>query len=161
MSKIINIGLDNLVAGDVLMGVVPKRIESNKGDPNELVYIYWLNDSRAKGIIFPNDNVIYLGQSYDVIVNNIITKQNHYRKGFLILSQIYHDLSEGDTLPIKISEKSRGGNSIFKIKNYFGFVIDKEWKTNIGDKLVVRIEKIKEAKNGSSILETKVCSFLK
>ena len=78
--------------------------------------------------------------------------------GFLILSEIYHELGLGDFLSVRISGKSQRINQpMFKLYGFLGFVHSK--KIDIGQKVRVRVTGMKETEK-TNILETKFCCFI-
>ena len=138
---------------DVLKNVMPTKIECTNGQE---VFAYWPQIfSNTKGIIFPNDDIVCLREPCDVIITNLRLKGED---GFLILSEIYHEIGIGDILPVKISERSRYKNQpMFKLHGFLGFV--RSGKIDIGQKARVQVTAMKENKK-ANILETKLYSSI-
>ena len=138
--------------GDILKNVVPTSTETTRGKE---VFIFRPQIFKeTKGIIFPNDDIISLRNPYDVIVNNLSVKRE---KGFLILSEIYHEFSIGDIFPVKISGRSTKHNPMFQLFGFFGFVNSGELE--VGQKVYVRVRKMKEGLR-DNILETELYSYI-
>ncbi len=135
--------------GDILKNVVPIKIEETN---RQEVFVYRTKIFRdSKGIIFPNDDIVRLNQKYNVIITNLRPK---LETGFLMLSAIYHELSVGNILQVKISERSRRRNQpMFRLYGFFGFV--NYGRAEIGEEINVEIMNIKEREN-FSFLETRL-----
>lgn len=138
--------------GDILKNVIPISIERTHGKEVFVFRPYIFKNT--KGIIFPNDDVIFLHERYDAIINNLSVKRGN---GFLILSEIYHEFSVGDIFPVKISQISKRQQPMFKLFGFLGFVTS--GNLEVGQQAYVRIKDMKEGK--LNILETKLDSIIK
>ena len=116
---------------------------------NNKVFVYWLEfDSRVKGLIFPNSDIIDPTDRYDVIVTNVREK----KQGILLLSEIYHELDIGDKLLVKLSGISGRGDGIFRLHGYFGFLKIKNDEVKAGDSVLANVENIKPSKGKDDIV---------
>ena len=102
-----------------------------------------------RGILFPHDEIIELGFSYDAIITQIIQEKNYNK----IFASLYHEFKLDDTLHVRISRVSDRGSPRFEIYNYVGYV-NRE-PLNIGDEVYVQIKRMKPTSNNKcTILET-------
>lgn len=124
---------------------------------NQEVYIYEPSLPNSKGIIFPNDNLVFLEHSYDVIINRVSKKHN----GYILLSEIYYSREDliQKRIPIKISGISKSNKPMFRLHDYRGFV--EYGKAEIGDKLVVKVLKILPGNIIENFLQTEIISHIK
>jgi len=135
--------------GSIIRNVtVVKKVHHKTGD----VYIYY-PFPKTKGILFPNDDIIFLHRNYDVIINSM-----RERRGLVLSSGVYHQLSVGKVLPVVISHTSKREQPMFLIHGYTGFVIGAQGLTQ--KRVCVRVIGIKKRKYQPSILETKIESFI-
>jgi predicted RNA-binding protein with TRAM domain len=150
--------LDDIKPGIILWGIIPQSTEQFRG---KQVHIYPLASKEKKGILFPNDDVIFLGRRYNAYVNSIEKDPGIIR----IFSETYHierEFEQGEELAIKISQLTKYGQGCFRIKGekayHLGFVFNHQAK--IGDKLLVRIDQVKPGRGNEKNLEVDVVSVL-
>lgn len=135
--------------GDILKNAVPTLKEvSRMGD--EVFVFYPPIFHKTKGIIYPNDDVVFLNEPCDVIITNLYKKGG----GFLLMSEVYHEFSVGDILPVRISRFSdKYREPMFKLFGFFGFV--KNENLDLEQRVYVKVNDIKRGTNGKShILKT-------
>lgn len=146
--------VEELKRGDIIEGV--KVIEKEQSH-NKEVYIYTPEIfPNSKGIIFPNDDIVNIGETYDVIINKVFRKY----WGSLIMSQVYHDQKDlvKNGIKVKISKLSNKREPMFEIYGYRGFVI--KGKADIGDKVQVKVLAIMAGNIIENFLKTEVISYI-
>lgn len=137
--------------GLLLEGVQPTREEEHKSGR---VFIYRHEMiPNSKGIIYPGSEILSLNEEYNVLIDNVTSKE-HTRQtdfgtitsqGYLLHSHVFHDFQKGDELNIQVKGYSRKGDPMIKIPQGLGFIKDSK-DIKPGDKLRVRIHKIVPSK---------------
>jgi hypothetical protein len=139
---------------DIIQGV---KVIGKEDSKSQEVYVFRLKlFPDVKGLIFPNDDVISLGDCHDIIVNKISDKTT----GRIILSEIYHEYQEiiNKTFLVKISDISSRGNPMFKLYGYRGFIVEGDAK--IGEKVAVKTIRICGKNNLEKMLYIKVIGHI-
>jgi len=110
------------------------------------------------GIVFPNDNIISIGEIYDVIVNQVVEKNS----GGLLLSEVYYDHDSkkllGKIIKIKVSDFGHKGDPMFLLHGYRGFV--KKGAPKLGDKIIARITSYQHCNKIEDILNVEMLGLL-
>lgn len=144
--------------GMILEGVIPFKQEPSKKNQRVFVYYHPMLPN-SKGLIYPEDELLFLDQPYDVTIHNM-HKKDFFKEisdqiriktyGYLLHSHVYHNFQEGDEFNIALSKISNQGDPMIKIPNYLGFIkpTKSRVKFNLGDNLRVKIESIKDPKKG-------------
>ncbi|OGJ19021.1 hypothetical protein A3K73_06595 [Candidatus Pacearchaeota archaeon RBG_13_36_9] len=130
----------------VIRNVLIKKINLNritygpkKGTEAE-VGEFSIPEARIKGRIFPMDELIQEGETYDLIVQSI--KRNQ------LDTHVYHDFYKTEQIPVQISGYGREtGEPSFKLFNWItGFIKNKsptiQKEIEIGDAVLIAVEEL-------------------
>lgn len=150
--------IEDLRARDVIDEVRPYGTEQQN---DQLVYIFRpVKD--VKGIIFPNDDIISLGEQYSVIINQIMPRRGYH----LIFTEVYHsdeELLSGKHLEVRISGRTRQGQAAFRLRGfpryYLGHLISGD--VGIGEKIWIRILEINPGKRNDKFVKADLVARVK
>lgn len=108
---------------DVVRAVLLDRekVQTHAGGLTSKIYYFYSRDYRMRGRVFPNDEVVAVGDTVDIIIQNF-----QYQNGDLdwnVDAHIFHELRVGELLKIRIPNRNTGRDPAFKIFNQMtGFV---------------------------------------
>lgn len=132
---------------DVLRGILIKsEKQENHGGKIEPVYYFLEEDYGLRGRIFPLDEIVRVGQEYDIIIQKCKDERREIRGVWFQLNadaHIYHDFKKGERFSVRVSDRRKDPS--FEVFNHArGFIIPNKnpklhEKINIGSIVLVEV----------------------
>jgi hypothetical protein len=138
--------------GCVLADVKVEAFEQTKRGP-VFTSIGALQRRRCKILIFPNDDVVAVGDRPRLYVDKVTEKGGD----LIVFTEVYHDDEEllGEPTSVKISGPGTTEEPSFRLRGYPGYYLgylDTNWHVNVGGKVLVRGTRITPGTNSHKLL---------
>ncbi len=114
---------DDLRKFDVVRGVILEREveQTHEGKGKSLIYYFRANHYNMRGRVFPRDELVKTGNTYDLII--LVGGLDDTEFKYNVDANIYHNFEIGERFPVKISRTKKGEDPSFKLLNNFpGFL---------------------------------------